>query len=76
MSEQREDYSWSECAEIVECAGVWGSLDEWGEAHHLSSDDVEYINPDLDSDGIVSVSIPMFDSLVGMGVERKEGSDE
>ena len=72
----REDYSGWECSEMVECAGVWGSLDEWGAAYNLSSDDVEFISPDLDSDGIVSVSIPMFDSLVGMGVERKEGSDE
>jgi hypothetical protein len=63
----REDYSWGECAEMVKCVGVWRSLAEWGNSLNLSSDDVEWINPDLDSDGRVWVSLPMYDSLYALG---------
>jgi hypothetical protein len=66
----REDYSWSECAEMVKCVGVWHSLAEWGDSLNLSSDDVEWINPHLDSIGRVWVSLPMYDSLVDFGMEE------
>ena len=65
MSEQREDYSGSECAEMVRCPGTWKSLEEWADSVGLSGDDLEFINPELDG-GIVSVSLPMYDSLKGM----------
>lgn len=72
MSYPREDYSYSECAEMIECAGRWNNLDEWGESLGLSPDDVEWISPDLDDAGVVSVSLPMFDSLKCMGIERAD----
>ena len=74
MPGQREDYSWSECGEMVACPGVWSSLEEWGDAIGLSEDDVRYLEAEIDGDGIVRVTVAMFDSLVSMIAWHRENA--
>lgn len=73
----REDYSMDECGTMMVCPGSWKSVEEWGDALNLSGDDVEYLSPDFEEEeGVVRVSLPMYDSLRDFGMEAGPSEKE
>lgn len=65
-------YSGWDCATWIECPGEWINLEKWADSLNLSGDDAEYIGPEIDSAGVVRVSVPMWDSLIAHGMEVPE----